>query len=341
MGKKLDLSNHITYAPPWYKVSMRDQNELYTNICTKHGAYGYAVYHDITYRLNLKGYFLEITEFTYRVIAKDLFLKVKVVERIVKDLIDDGFFHKPIYKKFNILTNSFTQESYIAYLRHNRRINIKDNLNRYIHKDLIINVDFDNSYTENALSPHGDRTVAVGRIEENREEKNRIEEWKGIQHHLDFLKNENLTIDEKLSKIEELKSNPDIEVELYNELVEIEKALKLKKEEKNSEKKEESNLSEPASSEYLQFPEISEQINGQIWLDDVCCSKSFDQVEFKKFVHEWLETKRLTGDYHYSIQKLKLYLIIDYEKHLKSDMKNGNRKHKKSPETSSNGFGQP
>jgi len=94
--------------------------------------------------------------------------------------------------------------------------------------------------------------------------------------------------------------------------------VKESKEEESKEEEEEKKTPPPptlgSENFIMSFEDIKERICGEIFTDDVCCSRQFNKNDFIKFRDDWLELKRLSGDYLYQINKLKSWLISDYQK---------------------------
>jgi len=138
------------------------------------------------------------------------------------------------------------------------------------------------------------------------------------------LKSDEISFSEKIEIIKKLKNEPDIKAEFYNDLIELEKQIIEK--EKISGQKENIDPNDLKKSEYLSFEEIQSRLTGQIWQDGVCSSQRFDKDDFKKFTESWIDKKRITGDFNYPMPKLRLYLINDYELHIKNAKNGAKRK---------------
>lgn len=76
---------------------------------------------------------------------------------------------------------------------------------------------------------------------------------------------------------------------------------------------------DPQDNFFPEFIEIHEALTGRIFIDETCCAKNWNDNDFYAFTVNWLETKRLSGDYLYKISRLKNFLISDFEKKLNID----------------------
>lgn len=114
---------------------------------------------------------------------------------------------------------------------------------------------------------------------------------------------------------EEMKKIPE-EMDFFPE----ESAQRKGKEKKGNERGKNSCAHEtPQDNFFPEFIEIHEALTGSIFLNETCASKSWDSNDFYAFAINWLEAKRLSGDYLYKISRLKYFLISDFEKKLNID----------------------
>lgn len=65
------------------------------------------------------------------------------------------------------------------------------------------------------------------------------------------------------------------------------------------------------------FDEIKEILTGDIYLDEVCCSNSFDRLDFLQFTIQWIKDRKLTNNLSYPVKLLRLYCIEDFRKQTK------------------------
>ncbi len=72
------------------------------------------------------------------------------------------------------------------------------------------------------------------------------------------------------------------------------------------------------------FESLSALLNEYEWMSDVCEAKGFDILDFQPFVNEWLTNKRLSGDWAYPPEKIKKFVIEDFEKHTTETGANNN-----------------
>ena len=69
----------------------------------------------------------------------------------------------------------------------------------------------------------------------------------------------------------------------------------------------------------LSFDEIKEKLTGEIYLDEVCSSNSFDRLDFLQFTIQWLKDRKITDNLNYHPRLLRLYCIEDFRKQLRKN----------------------
>lgn len=84
------------------------------------------------------------------------------------------------------------------------------------------------------------------------------------------------------------------------------------------------------NSYFPEFLEIHEALTGRIFMDETCAAKSWNQSEFYEFTINWLENKRVSGDYVYNLSRLKYFLISDFEKKINNKINQNGRTEKSS-----------
>lgn len=67
------------------------------------------------------------------------------------------------------------------------------------------------------------------------------------------------------------------------------------------------------------FDLIKEKILAETFLEGACISQKFEKEKFKKFATAWLEKKRITEDFQYTLPQLKRFLIEDFQKNKDKD----------------------